>query len=227
VVDVDPDHGGIDTMRRLVTEHGPLPEGPRVRTGSGGWHVLFAAPNHRVRNSVGRLGDGVDIRADGGYVIAPPSVHAAGGQYRWTRGGEPPAMPDWLHHLVEPPAPPPVPSREPVSLPESLENWAKAALRGEVDRVRFAPQGSRNHALNRAAFSLGQIAGGGGLDAAAVADHLYDAAAAVGLGDREATLTIRSGINAGLARPRGPAATSPAPTPRPVDVSQGVDIDLT
>jgi len=42
VVDIDPRHGGIDSMRRLVDEHGPLPSGPRVRTGSGGWHLLFA-----------------------------------------------------------------------------------------------------------------------------------------------------------------------------------------
>jgi hypothetical protein len=225
VVDVDPDHGGIDTMRRLVAEHAALPAGPRVHTGSGGWHVLFAWPGREVRNSTGRVGPGVDIRGDGGYVIAPPSLHVSGGRYVWTSGGELPRMPDWLARLVEPPPLERPASREPMPIGEALDRWAAAALRGELDRVRFATEGSRNHALNRAAFALGQIAGAGALDAEAVESHLRHVAMSAGLGDREATLTIRSGLAAGLARPRGPAER-PTVGAAPVAVPELVDAEV-
>lgn len=230
VVDVDPDHGGIDSMRRLVAQHGPLPPGPRVRTGSGGWHVMFAHPDQPVPNSVGRVAPGVDIRGDGGYVIAPPSLHAAGDRYVWTRGGEPPALPEWLERRIDPPRVDRVASRAPIPITEALDRWAAAALRGEIDRVRFAAEGTRNHTLNRAAFALGQIAGAGALDTDAIESHLRHAAEAAGLSEREAALTIRSGMTAGMARPRGPAEQpTPAPTPTPtaataVEPDLGVDV---
>lgn len=219
VLDVDPEHGGVDSMRQLVAEHGPLPPGPRVRTGSGGWHVMFTWPGHAVPNSASRIGPGVDIRGDGGYVIAPPSLHADGDRYVWTSGGRPPCLPEWLERMVEPPRIRPSATREPIPVTEALDRWAAAALRGEIERVRFAPEGTRNHTLNRAAFALGQIAGAGVLDTDAVESHLLQAAAAAGLGEREAALTVRSGMTAGMARPRSPIdraappATSPAVEP--------------
>ena len=69
-------------------------------------------------------------------------------------------------------------------------------------------------------FSIGvpQIAGSGALDTSAIEAHLLHAATSTGLGEREAALTIRSGMNAGMARPRGPVsrmepATSPIAPP--------------
>ena len=230
VIDIDPRHGGVDSMRSLLNEHGPLPAGPRVRTGSGGWHLFFRSPEAQVRNSVNRVGEGIDVRADGGYVIAPPSLHAAGGRYVWTKGGQAPNLPDWLERLVSPPAVPTPVQRDPIQVSVAIDRWAAAALRGEVDRVRHAAEGSRNHTLNRSAFALGQIAGAGVIDASEVELHLKDAATAIGLGEREATLTIRSGLAAGLARPRGPAdlvkrpaATTPAPS---VELHDEVDVAL-
>jgi hypothetical protein len=107
----------------------------------------------------------------------------------------------------------------------ALDRWAAAALRGELERVRLAAEGSRNHTLNRAAFALGQIAGAGVLDAHEVEAHLRHAASAAGLGVREASLTIRSGLSAGLARPRGPVEHT-APKPLPVEVDADVDVGL-
>ena len=223
VIDIDPRHGGTESMQRLVREHGPLPPGPRVRTGSGGWHLLFAGPGRSIRNSVNQVGPGIDVRADGGYVIAPPSLHAAGHRYVWTRGGQPSDMPDWLEHLVDPPRIEHRAVTEPMTISAALDKWAAAALRGEVERVRHAPDGCRNHTLNRAAFALGQIAGAGIIETAEVESQLHHAALGAGLGEREALLTIRSGISAGLARPRGPAETPP-PAVREVDA--GVDAEI-
>lgn len=81
VVDVDPRHGGLDSLRQLEAEHGQLPSAPTVITGSGGLHLYFRHPGGRVPNRVG-LYPGIDLRGDGGLVVCPPSLHAQG-SYRW------------------------------------------------------------------------------------------------------------------------------------------------
>ena len=70
--------------------------------------------------------------------------------------------------------------------------------------VRSAPEGRRNATLNRAAFSLGQIAAAGIIDADTIRNILTDSALGAGLGNREIDATIRSGLTAGLRHPRGP-----------------------
>lgn len=81
-LDVDPRHGGDVTLEDLETRHGRLPTSLRARTGSGGLHILFAHPRDgKLSNSSGRLGAGLDVRGDGGYIVGPPSRHASGGTY--------------------------------------------------------------------------------------------------------------------------------------------------
>lgn len=59
-------------MSRVLQDRGDLPLGRAIRTGSGGRHLQFRHPGGTVRNDAGRrIGPGVDIRGDGGYVIAP------------------------------------------------------------------------------------------------------------------------------------------------------------
>lgn len=82
VLDVDPRHGGDDTLRALERVLGPLPETPTVDTGGGGQHYYFAAPAG-APHLAATLGAGVDVKHDGGYVVAPPSVHASGARYEW------------------------------------------------------------------------------------------------------------------------------------------------
>jgi predicted transcriptional regulator len=101
VLDIDPAAGGDKSMDRLVSSFGNLPETPAVLTGGGGYHYYFKYPPGGLRNSAGKLGDGIDIRGDGGYVIAPPSIHTSGKPYRWAEGRNPDdvplaPMPDWL-----------------------------------------------------------------------------------------------------------------------------------
>jgi Bifunctional DNA primase/polymerase, N-terminal len=88
VADVDPRHHGAETMRKLVERYGPLPATWRVFTGGGGVHVYFKPPDGvEITSGANRLGQGVDIRARGGYVILPPSNHVSGKCYRWHAGG--------------------------------------------------------------------------------------------------------------------------------------------
>ncbi len=88
VLDIDPRHGGEESLATLIAAHGPLPETVESRTGGGGRHLFFQHPGGYVPNSSGRLGPGLDIRGDGGYVIVPPSLHASGQRYEWTRHPE-------------------------------------------------------------------------------------------------------------------------------------------
>jgi len=206
VVDIDPAHGGEDSLQSVLAAHGQLPPGRTIRTGSGGRHLYFAHPGDVVPNDVGRrLGSGLDIRGDGGYVIAPPSLHVTGGRYAVAaRGGEIPDLPDWLLELVRKQEPPTRPMR-PAPNAEHGAAWARAAAVGELDELRHAAPGIRNSTLNRVSFKLGQIIGAGLLDQSEIEQSLVDAGLAVGLGEREAVRTVRSGLSAGVELPRGPA----------------------
>lgn len=82
VLDVDPVAGGDASLTKLVGEVGGLST-YTVRTGSGGLHFYFAMPAFPVRNSANRellrrFGPGLDVRGDGGQVVAPPSVSGRG-----------------------------------------------------------------------------------------------------------------------------------------------------
>jgi hypothetical protein len=103
-----------------------------------------------------------------------------------------------------------------------VSSWVRAAVDGEARSVRSAAQGGRNQTLNRSAFSLGQIVGAGLLDAGEAERVLVDSALAVGLGEREAVLTTRSGLRAGFDHPRRPVERPSAI--RPADVDVGVEI---
>ena len=101
VADVDPGNGGWESIERLEAEHGSLPVTPIVATGGGGAHVYFRHPGWMVPNSAGRIAQGIDIRGDGGYVIAPPSSHMSGTPYAWADGYTPDEvpladLPEWL-----------------------------------------------------------------------------------------------------------------------------------
>lgn len=79
VLDVDGDEGRA-TLKALIDQFGPLPGAPVVRT-SRGLHIYFSVPpGSLVPNSSGQ---GLDIRGENGYVLAPPSVHASGHVYSW------------------------------------------------------------------------------------------------------------------------------------------------
>ncbi len=104
VIDVDPRHGGDDSLSRLEDQHHALPETVEAITGGGGRHLYFAHPGGSIPNKVA-LAPGIDFRGDGGLVVAPPSRHSSGGRYLWEVSHDPddlaPApLPAWLLALV-------------------------------------------------------------------------------------------------------------------------------
>lgn len=105
VLDMDPRHGGDASLRALERAHGALPPTVEAITGGGGRHLYFAYPGRTVRNQVA-VAPGIDLRGDGGYVVAPPSVHPSGRRYTWAAGRAPDAvslapLPAWLLHEVD------------------------------------------------------------------------------------------------------------------------------
>jgi hypothetical protein len=105
VLDVDPKSDGLTTLAGLEEKHGKLPTTPTVQTGSGGRHYYFRSHAAvKIGNRAGVL-PGIDVRGDGGYVIAPPSDHASGSPYSWL---VPPSaaiaeIPDWLLGMIQHP----------------------------------------------------------------------------------------------------------------------------
>lgn len=214
VVDIDVAHGGWDTASQLYFRGQEIEGGTlQANTGGGGLHVFYAhpGPGANVSNTAGRLPGvgstpGIDLRGDGGYIVAPPSGHRSGGRYEWRST-------DWL--LAHPPewmtkaivSAPAVP-KPTTSAPRP--GYAEAALIGEAARVANAPEGVRNDQLNRSAFSLGTLVGAGALPREQVETSLTRAAVAAGVSTNEAARTIASGLDAGMARPRE-LPTRPAP----------------
>jgi hypothetical protein len=107
VIDVDPRHGGDESLAALEREH-EIPPTWRSLTGGGGEHILFACPDGvEVTNVVAEsmdnppLGPGIDIRTKGGYIVAPPSRHISGRSYCWSVDHHPSDValapaPNWL-----------------------------------------------------------------------------------------------------------------------------------
>src|SRR5262249_23487874 len=142
-IDIDPDKGGAESFERLEAESGPLPANcPYQKTGGGGWHYLLNSEGIRSRTGIR---PGIDVRGDGGYIIAPPSSHISGNNYRWRiePNGTLPELPSaWIKILSTP-------------KPHTNHNGDKI------------PEGARNDELTRIAGGLRRQ----GL----TAEQLYDA----------------------------------------------------
>lgn len=202
-----------------------------VATGSGvGRHYYFRVkdvpPTTRVLNlPVGNL----ELRADGCYVVAPPSVHPDTEKvYKAARrvpmlnlsNLEP--VKEWLYRLLQEKqrrtadgaarkqienAPIQLYTRGKAApagerIMKDYGAAARAALNYEVRDVAASQEGGRNVRLSKAAYNLGQLVGDGLLTRAEVESALLGAARACGLGDGEAARTIESGINEGMSEPR-------------------------
>lgn len=104
VIDIDPRHGGNDSLDELEAQHAKLPHTVEQLTGGGGRHLCFAHPGVNIKNRAG-LKPGIDIRGDGGYIVVEPSLHASGRRYAFELSSLPgevelAEMPRWLRDLL-------------------------------------------------------------------------------------------------------------------------------
>ncbi|MBE8478313.1 bifunctional DNA primase/polymerase [Streptomyces justiciae] len=194
----------------------------RVRTPSGGLHVWYRAHSgHRWQCSTGSgvraLAWQVDVRAHGGYIVAPGTVTDAGIYEPVGPAREPAPLPDWLARELERtghlppayvPAPRPVPPRARQAVlaaggGEGAANRVLAALLAEVAACASVAEGAAfSEKLNRAAFTAGGLVAGGQLTVDEAEHALKEAAEHARPGqERRYTAIIRSGLNAGRTRP--------------------------
>lgn len=202
-VDVDvKDVDGHATLGELAAQHGGLPATMTAETATGGWHLYFRKPaDVRVKNRAG-IRPGIDVRAQGGYLVAPPST-IDGKAYRWLNDDKPADCPPWLLELLteEKKAP-----ESAVTPPQALQSTARdaysqRALERATSAVFAAPEGGRNDALNGAAYGLARLAAAGRLDWHQVAGTMERAALAAGLERDEVRKTLESAHASGQASP--------------------------
>ena len=197
VLDTDSLEADGEVQRRGV------PATVTARTGKGK-HYYFRHPGFEVGNFVRRL-PGCDLRGDGGYVVAPGSVHPSGAEYKWIVSPDEGWIldpPTWLLELLRP-GPAVATATTARGVAPAISSYGESALDAELAALRRAAQGQRNHQLNKSAFSLGQLVAGGLLDRSTVERYLLATALAIGLGEKEARATIASGLESGAATPRG------------------------
>lgn len=160
VLDIDAGKGGDESLKELEARHGKLPDTCESLTGGGGRHLLFAWPRGAVVRNTTRLAglDGLDVRGEGGYIVAPPSVHPSGWDYVWELSSDPrdgmaiAEAPAWLLRLV-------------------CRNDKPEAERAKSGADDLIPEGQRNATLARIAGAMRRQGAG--------ADEIYAALATI------------------------------------------------
>ncbi len=199
VVDVDPRNGGDVSIDRLIEERGDFTEAaPVAQTGGGGAHVHFRHPGVPVKSRSNALAAGLDVKADGGYVVAPPSLHESGLRYEWVadlRKTPPREMPEWLlvRMTTDPQQPADFADADVETTPEGKEQLAFWV--SEIDKI---PEGHRNDGLFAACCSIGRVVAHGDLAPKEAVDAVT--AAVAKWSDQPKTLgTMRNGLQTGYA----------------------------
>lgn len=142
-VDVNECENGNETLADFELKHGKLPDTVEQLTGGGGRQIFFQYTG-KMRNAV-RFAPGLDTRSDGGYIVAPPSLHASGRRYEWELSSHPDDVPlaqcpVWLHEKI---------NGQPQQ--KSKESTVKVDT---VDVLAGVPEGKRDNSLFRYACRL-------------------------------------------------------------------------
>jgi uncharacterized protein YdaU (DUF1376 family) len=136
VVDIDDRNGGPDTLEALLIEVGePLPITLTAITGAG-IHYYFRAPAQPLRSQNGALGTGIDVKAEGGYVVAPPSQHPSGRNYEFI---DPDAqiapLPSWIADRLDAGTPNDVSVSEDTDIAEGHRNTTLTSMAGRLRQM--------------------------------------------------------------------------------------------
>lgn len=139
VLDIDPRNGGEESLEELERIYGKIPKTKLVLTGGGGQHLYFSYPRVNIgcRSNLFR---GIDIKGDGGYVLAPPSLHISNHRYEWEVSSfennlAPP--PQWLLKRLD-----------------SQHQHNEYNLKDKIFLGKAIPEGSRNNSIARLAGLL-------------------------------------------------------------------------
>lgn len=198
VLDIDPRNGGLDSLKKL--QKGP--QSLYANTGGDGMHVFF-----KYKSGVDYpkyIAPGLDIRSDGSYIVAPPSVHISGKKYSWGNA-DAIAEFDWLGeqiNRVKKSNGHSAPTATAAQYQQADVDYAEHVLELAVASVQLSDKGTRNETLNRESYSLGGFVGAGLLERTVVWEKLYKAAVAAGLDKREIESTLNRALKDGIEKPR-------------------------
>lgn len=143
VLDVDPRNGGTQSLAAIEAQYDGVFDTAETLTGGGGRHFYFAHPGKDYILPSAKPWPGIDIKAEGGYVAACPSIHPSGIMYRWASGKEPDrkalqAAPEWLISLLKERrktlAADVIPSEDRKKLKQGSRNDGLASLAGTMQR---------------------------------------------------------------------------------------------
>lgn len=208
VLDQDEDSGAQEIEAR-----GGLPETLTNQTRSG-FHYLFEYPDFEVRNWVKEL-PGLDFRGEGGYFVAPPSVHASGHFYDWCNETPIAQLPEWLrdflyqheqakHAPKERPELPPL-QREHLNGhahdPDQTRRFIEGCFRSELAKIHSAPDGEKHKQLLKSSTYLSGYINTGATSADEIESILYEAIAPRADDPKNALETIHDGIKYGREKP--------------------------
>lgn len=190
IVDIDPRNGGrIDHMLMTPTA--------TVATGGGGWHLYYRHPGGPSAAKVAGC-PGVDVKADGGYVCAPPAIHPGTRRpYRWVRDGLD-EMPAPLRAAITP-APPTGPAPQRATVTTTRRNAAGITspdrlLTAHLDAIANAAEGTRRTTLYGAARGVARMVAAGAITATDAVAELT----AAGLETEQTPRDIRAAITGGF-----------------------------
>lgn len=156
VIDVDPAHGGEDSVKRLIQQGYAFTETPLSKTQSGGYHIFYEHYDG-AKNSTSKIAKGIDTRGDGGYIVAPPSIifgwdKVVTGEYRWCYGFDirPVArVPDWIRRKLS--------EEKEVKIDVKLSGEPTGSLEALARFLSRAPEGQRNSSMFWAAARAGEL----------------------------------------------------------------------
>jgi hypothetical protein len=178
VIDIDVKHGvnGWKALDDCLKRLGQLPGPTRMAsTPSGGAHLYLRAPDgFAIRNSAGRLGEGVDVRAHGGYVVAPPSV-IDGKAYRWDITAPAKVLPQAWAKAMEVPVRKAPEGRLPIAQHtyRRMRRYCVVANERACKDLRDRPLGRRNEAILGYGTSMGGLIHTGGITEQEIIDGMH------------------------------------------------------
>ena len=192
VVDVDGEQG-LHSLAQLEQQHSKL-IAPTVITGKGK-HLYFKMPaNTDIKSSVSKIANHIDIRANGAYVVAPPSLHENGNRYIWKNfdfSQDFPQAPEWLLDIIF-----------------NTEN-ENSRIEELLEEISSAPEGKRNDTLYRHSISLINLSRKGFLDINEVKENIVNAGMQSGLSKEESLKTFENALKFAEENCNTPADSEP------------------
>jgi replicative DNA helicase len=216
VLDIDADTPGAEEMAKLAAVHGGMPDTKRARTGGGGLHFAWTydkrteawleANGLELPTRKGVPAKGVDVRCNGGYIIAPPSLHRSGQRYEWEDSGPTAEAPEWLLRAVAKAKPAPreaAPPPTPAASDSNDRKFGLAVLRKSCERIAGAAEqkGNRHDIIRAAARTVGGFVAHGYISHPEAEAALIEAGVAIGKSEKEVRAVVRWGLDDGIANP--------------------------